>query len=207
MSSRVFFRFVASVSKAGIKPPIQLFGLDGTYATALFTAASKISSIESASKSLESLNINLSKNANLATILKNPTLSSQDRSLVVQTLVKASPSLDKCVENLIKVLGENNRLNLLSKIYSQFTKLTDAYNGLVQASVTTAEPMDGKLFKRVEKALSVSSLVGAGKTLRLQNIVKPEIKGGLIIEIDEKTMDLSISSKITKLNKVLKDSI
>lgn len=205
MFGRVFARSLASSAKA-VKPPVQLFGLDGTYATALFTAASKSSSIEAASKSLNTLSQTIEKDPKLKEILANPALSSQDRSLVVKTLSQ-QPGVDSTVANLLKVLAENNRLDIFTKVNAQFTTLTDAYNGLVKGTVITAQPLDSKSFKRIEKALGQSSLVGQGKTLKLENSVKPEIQGGLIVEIADKTVDLSIASKIQKLNKVLDESI
>lgn len=205
MSGRVFIRSLASTAKAGIKPPVQLFGLDGTYATALFTAASKSSSIEAAAKSLNSLSQTIEKDSKLKEILSNPALSAQDRNLVVKNL--AQQNLDSTVVNLLKVLAENNRLDIFTRVTSQFSILTDAYNGLVKATVITAQPLDAKSFKRIEKALAQSNLVGQNKTLKLENSVKPDIKGGLIVEIADKTVDLSIASKIQTLNKVLEDSI
>ncbi|SCU88481.1 LAFA_0E12948g1_1 [Lachancea sp. 'fantastica'] len=202
----VFSRSLATAAKS-VKPPIQLFGLDGTYATALFTAAAKTTSVESAAKSLTQLSQTVSKDAKLGSILNNPALSAQDRALVVETLSKSQPDLDASVANLLKVLGENNRLDLFNDVNAQFAKLTDAYNGLVQATVTTAQPLDSKLFKRVEKALGASSLVGQGKTLKLENVVDPEIQGGLVVELADRTVDLSISSKINKLNQLLKEAI
>lgn len=197
---------MAASAKAGVKPPVQLFGLDGTYATALFSAASKTTSIETASTSLKALQEIVAKDAKLSTILSNPALSAQDRNVVVETLSK-KVSLDSSVENFLKVLAENNRLALLGDVATQFNKLTDAYNGLVQATVTTAQPLDSKLFKRVEKALSSSVLVGKGKTLKLENVVKPEIQGGLVVEVADRTVDLSVASKINKLNQLLKEAI
>ncbi|QLL33413.1 hypothetical protein HG536_0E03240 [Torulaspora globosa] len=205
MFGRVFVRSLASSTKA-VKPPVQLFGLDGTYATALFTAASKNSSIEAVSKSLNSLSQTIEKDPKLKDILANPALSSQDRNVVVKTLSE-QPNVDSTVVNLLKVLAENNRLDIFTKVNSQFTTLTDAYNGLVKGTVITAQPLDSKSFKRIERALAQSNLVGQGKTLKLENSVKPEIQGGLIVEIADKTVDLSIASKIQKLNKVLDESI
>ena len=37
--------------------------------------------------------------------------------------------------------------------------------------------------------------------------VNPEIKGGLIVEIGDRTIDLSVSSKMAKMNKLLKDTL
>ncbi|QLG70484.1 hypothetical protein HG535_0A04240 [Zygotorulaspora mrakii] len=203
---RVFSRSLAASAKAGIKPPVQLFGLDGTYATALFTAASKSSSVESAAKSLATLTQTVEKDPKLKEILLNPALSAQDRNLVVKTLSQQA-RIDSTVANLLSVLAENNRLDLFTKVGTQFATLTDAYNGLVKATVITAQPLDVKSLKRIEKAVGQSSLVGQSKTLKLENSVRPEIQGGLIVEIADKTVDLSISSKIQKLNKVLEESI
>lgn len=184
-----------------------MFGLDGTYATALFTAAAKTTSVEAASKSLSQLTETVTKDSKLTSILANPALSANDRAIVVDTLAKSQPNIDQSVANLLKVLGENNRLSLFPDVSVQFTKLTDAYNGLIQATVTTAQPLDSKLFKRVEKALAGSKLVGQGKTLKLENVVDPEIQGGLIVEVADRTVDLSISSKINKLNQLLKEAV
>lgn len=204
MFGRVFVRSLASASK-GVKPPIQLFGLDGTYASALFTAASKDTSIESAAASLNALSQSIQTDPKLKEIVTNPSLASQDRSTIVETL--SAGKVDTSVANFLKVLADNNRLELLTKISDQFTVLTDAYNGLVKGTVITAQPLDSRSFKRVEKALAASNLVGSSKSLKLVNEVKPDIQGGLIVEIGDKTVDLSVAAKVQKLNKALEDYI
>ena len=118
---------------------------------------------QAAASSLSSLQETMAADKKLGAILENPALSAQDRGIVVSTLTEKI-NLDESVQNLLKVLSENNRLGLLPAVSAQFSKLTDAYNGLVQATVTTAQPLDPKLFKRVEKALATSVLVGKGKT-------------------------------------------
>lgn len=37
--------------------------------------------------------------------------------------------------------------------------------------------------------------------------VNPDIKGGLVVEIGDRTIDLSVSSKIAKMNKLLTDTL
>lgn len=206
MFSRVFVRAASGAAKS-VKPPVKLFGVEGTYASALYSAAAKESSIEAANSSLGKIGSLISKDGKMKHILGNPALSNADRGAVVDTLVKAEPGLDKSVVNMLKVLAENNKLSLLEKISQEFSVLNDAHNGLVRGSVTSAQPLDSKSFKRLEKALQQSSLVGAQKTLKLENVVKPDIKGGLIVEVEGQTIDTSISSKIQKLNKALEETI
>lgn len=206
MASRIFSRTLATAA-AAVKPPVQLFGLDGTYATALYTAAAKTTSIESAAKSLDALKSQISKDAKVGEFLNNPALSQEDRATVVDALSKSAPSIDASVSNLLKVLGENNRLNLLEPIFSQFKILTDAHNGVVEAVVTSSTKLDSKVLKKIETAVSKSKFVGSGKSLRLTNDVNPDILGGLIVEVGDRTVDLSISSKIARLNQTLKEAI
>lgn len=204
--SRVFAGSFATATKA-VKPPVQLFGLDGTYASALYTAAAKTTSIESANSSLNALESSIAKDAKVSQILENPALSFQDRSVVVETLIKSQPKIDASVANLVKVLGENNRLDLLSKIFTQFKILNDAHNGVVEAVVTSAKELDSKILKKIEASVSKSAFVGAGKTLKLTNKVNPDILGGLVVEVGDRTVDLSIASKVAKLNNALKQAV
>jgi F-type H+-transporting ATPase subunit O len=204
--SRVLSRAFATATKS-VRPPVQLFGLDGTYATALYTSAAKTTSVESANASLVALQQTIVKDAKLGAILQNPALTSKDRAFVAETLVKSQDKVDGSVANLVKVLGENNRLDLLSSIFAQFKTLNDAHNGIVEAVVTSSKELDSKTLKKIEASVTKSKFVGAGKTLRLTNKVDPEILGGLIVEVGDRTVDLSIASKVAKLNNALKEAI
>lgn len=37
--------------------------------------------------------------------------------------------------------------------------------------------------------------------------VNPDIRGGLIVEIGDRTIDLSVSAKMARMNKLLKDTL
>ena len=37
--------------------------------------------------------------------------------------------------------------------------------------------------------------------------INPDIKGGLVVEVGERTIDLSVASKIAKMNKLLTDQV
>ena len=37
--------------------------------------------------------------------------------------------------------------------------------------------------------------------------VNPDIRGGLVVEIGDRTIDLSVSSKISRMNKLLQDTL
>lgn len=89
------------------------------------------------------------------------------------------------------------------------------------------QPLDNRTLSRLESAVQKSSYVGEGKRLKVTNEVSlrpeyrvllqasdadttqvnPEIVGGLVVEIGDRTIDLSVSSKIAKMNKLLTDTL
>lgn len=187
---------------------LRLYGVDGTYATALFNVAVEASKINQVSESLARLKNALAQDKKLGEFFNNPALSARDRQVVVDTVAQsAGLGLDTDVVRFLGVLAENNRLNMFVKIQENFEKLNDNYNGIVNATVMSVEPLDPKSLRRIEKALANSKYVGKGKTLRLVNEIKPVIQGGLIVEIEDKTVDLSIASRIQKLNSALQEPI
>ena len=69
------------------------------------------------------------------------------------------------------------------------------------------QQLDSKTLNRLESAVSKSQYVGQGKKLKVTNEVNPDIVGGLVVEIGDRTIDLSVSSKIAKMNKLLNDTL
>ena len=201
-------RCYAAPAAADGKPPVALFGVDGTYATALYTAAVKTSSLEPTAKALASLGELIRKDTKLTGILRAPTLTPQDKSAVVAELLKTTGvSGDSTVKNFLETLAENNRLGILEGVSTKFGELMSASRGEVEMTVTSATQLDNKTLNRLEAAVSKSSYVGQGKKLKVTNVVNPDIVGGLVVEIGDRTIDLSVSSKISKLNKLLSDTL
>lgn len=138
--------------------------------------------------------------------MSNPALSSQDKKAVVDTLSRASKA-EQTVSNFLNVLAENNRLSLLPAIADKFETLSNASKGIVEATITSATALDTRTINRLQTAISKSSFVGSGKKLIVNNKVNPDILGGLVVEVGDRTVDLSVSAKIAKLNKLLSDDI
>jgi F-type H+-transporting ATPase subunit O len=191
------------------KPPVALYGLDGTYASALYTAAVKSSSLDSTARALGLLNEVYHKDAKLATIMTAPTLSVEDKSQIVAELQKHTGGSDKAdtVKNFLETLAENNRLSLLKGVCEKFGELMSAAKGEVEMTVVSASQLDSKTLSRLESAVAKSQYVGPGKKLKVTNKVNSDILGGVIVEIGDRTIDLSVSARIAKMNKLLTDAL
>ncbi|KAK3215275.1 hypothetical protein GRF29_19g2776881 [Pseudopithomyces chartarum] len=198
----------AAPSSSNTKPPVALFGIDGTYASALYTAAAKTNALDSAAKSLESLSTVFKKDAKLATVLSAPTLSVSDKQQIIAELQKhLGQDKEGVVKNLLETLAHNNRLGALEGVVEKFSQLMSAYRGEVELTVTSAAPLDNRTLSRLESAVSKSQYVSQGQKLKVVPKVNPDIRGGLIVEIGDRTIDLSVSAKMAKMNKLLKDTL
>ncbi|QSZ36518.1 hypothetical protein DSL72_006398 [Monilinia vaccinii-corymbosi] len=208
---RVFTQAVRNyAAPVDSKPPVALYGVDGTYASALYTAAAKTSTLDSVARSLQSLHNIFQKDAKLLTIMQRPTLTVTEKSLIIQELQKHTGAQDKSdtLKNFLETLAEKNRLGLLKGVCEKFGELMGAARGEVELVVTSASQLDARTLGRLESAVSKSQYVGQGKRLKVTNKVNPDILGGLIVEIGaDRTIDLSVSNRIAKMNKLLTDAL
>ncbi|EYE97719.1 F1F0 ATP synthase subunit 5 [Aspergillus ruber CBS 135680] len=191
-----------------VRPPVALFGVDGTYATALYTASAKSSALDQVAKALASLGQTLKNDRKLTTIIGAPTLTTADKQEVVNELQKLAGGSDKgdILKNFLNTLAENNRLGALEGVCEKFGTLMGAHRGELELNITSAQDLDNKTISRLEKAVTKSEY-SQGKKLKVVTSVNPDLIGGIIVEVGDRTIDLSVSAKVAKLNKALTDAV
>lgn len=105
----------------------------------------------------------------LQTILEAPTLSVSDKSQIVAEIQKSINVQDKTntIQNFLETLAANNRLNVLEGVCEKFAVLMSAARGEVELIITSATPLDQKIVKQIENAVSKSQYVGQGQKLKV----------------------------------------
>eukprot|EP01047_Picozoa_sp_COSAG01_P012731 COSAG01_NODE_581_length_15195_cov_16.315291_13_plen_93_part_00 len=79
-----------------------------------------------------------------------------------------------------------------------------AEQGVERASSSVrTQAMTAKQAKALEKALTAHKDIGNGKTVTVTPIVDPKIRGGMIVELDDKVIDTSTAKKLTELQMLL----
>lgn len=147
----------------------------------------------------------LEKDAGVKRFLETPVVDRKAKKAGVDIILGSAKS--ETTKNFFTLLADNGRLNQTSKIISAFQSLMIAHRGEVNVVVTSANVLDAKTLTRVKDVLVKGELGGKGKKLLVSNKVNPQILGGLVIEIGDNTIDLSVSSKITKLNSLLTQAV
>merc|ERR1712098_385982 len=89
-------QFSSTAAKAGklVQPPLQVFGSEGRYATALYSAASKQSKLEAVEKELTALQNELTKDKKLAEYFADPSQSRLEKKAAVEALMKQKKMSD-----------------------------------------------------------------------------------------------------------------
>ena len=154
----------------------------------------------------------------------NPTLSAKDRSAGLAQLysrveAKKEP-LSSITKNLFAVLSENGRLGEIVGVIEGFNELVAKYKGELNVVVTSAVPLTQDVLSRLESTLKQSQVGKQSKSLKLVNKVNyvgfraillshtlhkvnPSVLGGLVVDLGDKTIDLSVLSRVTKFNNAL----
>ncbi|KAF9973674.1 ATP synthase F0 subcomplex subunit OSCP atp5 [Actinomortierella ambigua] len=198
-------RGYATASNA-VKVPAVLHGIEGRYATALYTAAAKKQALETVESDLKQVKAVVEKDAKLRVFLENPTINRNEKKDGVKKMLSAGKYSD-LTKNFFDTLAENGRLYDTVKIINSYDSLMSAHRGEVQVTITSAKELDAKDITKIKGFLSKSSYVGPKQTLVVANKVNPAILGGLVVEFGDKTIDLSVSSKVNKLNQLLQEHV
>ncbi|KXN90884.1 ATP synthase subunit 5, mitochondrial [Leucoagaricus sp. SymC.cos] len=182
------------------------------YSKAAFGAALQKSpqTLTKVAADLNNVSVTIKSNPEIASIITNPTLSSNDRAAGLQVLfsklegtgAKKEP-VSEITKNLFKLLSENGRLTETEEVIVGFNELLAEHKGELTVTVTSAAPLAKDVLTRLEGTLKQSQAARAAKDLKIENKVNPGILGGLIVDFGEKTIDLSVQSRVTKLNNVL----
>ncbi|KAJ7394306.1 ATP synthase subunit O, mitochondrial [Desmophyllum pertusum] len=186
------------------KPPIQVFGIEGRYAHAMYSAAAKQKSLEKVESELSKVDDLIRTNEKLSEYLVNPTLNKFTKQSLLTDVLKSLNYSDLTV-NLFGTMAENNRLRLVHNVVAAFGKLMSAARGEVLCSITSAKELDASQLKELQTAMK--GFVKPTETLKIETKVDPVLIGGMVIEIGDKRIDMSMATKIKNITNVLRESV
>ncbi|KAG9486212.1 LOW QUALITY PROTEIN: ATP synthase subunit O, mitochondrial [Eleutherodactylus coqui] len=208
-AGRVSFKvrsFSTSVSRPVsklVRPPIQVYGLEGRYATALYSAASKEKKLDQVEKDLNRMST-LIKDPKLSVIITNPHIKRSMKQKTITDLL-AKEKFSPLTSNFVNLLAENGRLRYTPEVIGAFGKIMSAFRGEVLCSVTTASPLDEASLTELKSALN--GFLAKGENVKLEIKTDPSILGGMVVSIGEKYVDMSTKTKIQKLAKIMRDTV
>ena len=121
-----------------VQPPIQVFGTEGRYATALYSAASKKNALDAVEKDLRGFQDTLKKDGRLGDFLEDPSIQKTTKA---QGLAAACDKLkmNELSKNLFLAMAENGRYKYFNAVSNAFGTIMAAHRGEVVCEVVTAK--------------------------------------------------------------------
>ncbi|XP_014488836.1 PREDICTED: ATP synthase subunit O, mitochondrial [Dinoponera quadriceps] len=204
--SRVIARKFSSsvVTQQLVKPPIQVFGLEGRYATALYSAASKQKSLDAVEKDLVNFQGFLKTDTKLVDFIKDPSVKRKDKIEAFKA-IGSKIGTNPVTANLLTLLAENGRLGKMNQVINLYKLIMAANRGEVVCEIITAKPLDTDMKNKLESALK--GFLKKGQTILLTTKVDPSIIGGMLVSIGDKYVDMSIASKIKKYSDLIQSAV
>ena len=187
-----------ALSTAAHQPPVKIHGIHARYANAAYVAASKQGILDQVSSELNALLEATKKHAGLKNLLENPIVSREEKSSALETLLAGSAS--PVTMNLLTTMAGNARLAEYEKVVGVYEEFMKATRGEVEATIISADPLTKAQTDQISKAIE-AELGGSAKKVILSTEVDESLLGGLQVQIGDKFLDLSVSSRIDALSR------
>jgi len=137
-------------------------------------------------------------------LVSNPCIPKADKFKAVEALMDKAKYANS-TKQFFLTITDNGRLNELENIMGKFEELQRAAKGEVHAQVTVADELTADQKKALQKSLN--SFIAKGQKLSMEITVNPEILGGLVVNIGDKHVNMSILARIQQLQNLINQPI
>lgn len=162
------------------------------YAQALFELALQqdLNQIENELGQLTGL---IEGNAEVAHLLYHPHISLSEKKAIMDKLL--SGNLSDTVRRFFYLLIDKRRETLLPDIEREFKLLADQSRNIVEARIASASPLSEIQEERLHQELVRIT----GKDVRMIKEVRPELIGGIMVQIGDRVMDGTVANKLSQI--------
>jgi F-type H+-transporting ATPase subunit O len=187
-----------------VEVPLPMYGVAGKYASALYVTAVRGNVLDPVETELQQVIGAAEQNPVFSDFLKDPSVSKTVRMKAVEEIF-GQTKFNDVTKNFLAVLAENGRLAQLQRIYGCYSELLHAHRGEVQALVTAALELSPAELEDIKNSLK--GYLKPGQTLKVEQKVDRSIIGGIVVDIQDKHIDLSIDTKIKQMEKLLAEAL
>jgi F-type H+-transporting ATPase subunit delta len=167
------------------------------YAEAAFQLA-KSSTLAAWSQSLGRMAA-VTDTAEMLECIANPQLTAEQLSSLFVGVVGGDLPVEQ--QNFVRVLIDNDRLGVLPEIAQLFNELKNGHEGVKDAEVESAFPLDDAAVKTLVADLERKFQCKINVTVR----VVPELIGGVRIAVGDEVIDASVRGKLAAMATALKN--
>ena len=167
------------------------------YSSAMFELAQEQNKLDLMEEQLGYVAFVMDEQPELSSFLENPTVTEDAKIKLIGKIFESS--LDKVALHFIYVMIKRGRDRYIKQTIAAFIKKSRAARGILEATVTVAEPITAD----VEASVQAKLREVTGKDVILSVRQDPSIMGGIVIQVGDKRIDGSVARRLEELEKSL----
>ena len=167
------------------------------YSSAMFELAQEQNKLELMEEQLGYVASVMVDQPELRSFLENPIVTEDAKIKLISKIFDSS--IDKVALHFIYVMIKRGRYRYIASAIEAFIKKSRAARGLLEATVTVAEPITAD----VEASVQAKLREVTGKDVILSVRQDPSIMGGIVIQVGDKRIDGSVARRLEELEKSL----
>ena len=167
------------------------------YSSAMFELAQEQNKLELMEEQLGYVASVMVDQPELRSFLENPIVTEDAKIKLISKIFDSS--IDKVALHFIYVMIKRGRYRYIASAIEAFIKKSRAARGILEATVTVAEPITAD----VEASVQAKLREATGKDVILSVRQDPSIMGGIVSQVGDKRIDGSVARRLEELEKSL----
>ncbi|MBW7861300.1 MAG: F0F1 ATP synthase subunit delta [Rhodocyclaceae bacterium] len=168
------------------------------YADAVFALARGSDALAPWSEALDRL-AEIASDPAVQDCIRDPKLSTDQLAGLVLDVAGAALNAEQ--QNFVRVLIENDRLQVLPEIRDLFLQRKNGYEGVKKADIASAFPIDDATLSKLKADLEARFKA----TIEVAVRIDPELIGGVRIAVGDEVIDASVRGKLASMAAALKN--
>ncbi|CAG5091645.1 Oidioi.mRNA.OKI2018_I69.PAR.g13179.t1.cds [Oikopleura dioica] len=203
----MFTRQIVNSARAFVYAPIPTYGIAGSYAAALYSAAKKGGDQAGVQADVQNVAAAFAAKQEVADFFANPCISAGQK-ISALSAVGGEAGFSQTTVGLFEALCENNRMNLFSEVAEVYARILQAEAGEVPVEIASAIELTSE--QKAEVAEAVASMLG-NQTPVISSSVDSSLLGGMTVALgdkytDMKFIDMSVANKVKKYTDLLRQN-
>lgn len=164
-----------------------------TYAEALFQAARERDEIDETLENLKEFVNALHESEELREFYYGPQIPETQKRQAIDGLTEG---MGTSIRNFLKVLLDNDRVELLEEVVPPFEERVREHQGKVEVELTTAVELSEEEIDRVKDRLGK---ILDGREVELETNIDENLVGGAVLRVGERRIDGSVRGQLQAL--------
>ena len=170
------------------------------YANALLEISKEDKVVDETLKDILFIKNTVDDSRELMLFLKSPVVKPVEKLNALEAIF--APHVGKLMSRTLTLLAKKERSAILPEVVNAFLAEYNKYAGIIEVEVRAARVLSESQVSELKKVLEKST----SKTVNLDIKEQPDLKGGLLVRIDDTVIDGTVKHKLEQLEAKLLDN-